>query len=251
MKAKNFKYLFVVILSALFLTVVLSNEAQATLIPGSLTAANRIRITEILGFGMSSTASYSPRPLGDHRGTQIFLSQDYFSSTTLTNMGNGQSSAGNQQISTLGMGQGLYYDIDTFLYFSPMPQRELMTNYGGLIRGKIFRDPSAQIQLSAALTAAGSNFENKAFFTNTGLDVLMSFLGEKIDLTVGLGQGRCIGQFIGGASGVTDSGNFESHDLSASHLLISGDYNYKNYNFVLTWDRYVESKTNFKLGYRF
>lgn len=208
-------------------------------------------MTEILGFGTPTMASATPRPLGAQRSTLVYISQNQFSAAALTQMGNRQSSGGNQQITSFGVGQGLYYGIDTFLYFTPMPQRELMSSFGGLLRTLLFRDPTERLQFAATVSASGTNFENQAFFTNTGVDVVMTYLGSALDFSVGIGRARCISEFIGGTNGVTDSGVNEYHEVFLSHLMLSASYDYRDYNFVLTWDRYEEGRLNMKAGYRF
>lgn len=225
--------------------------AHASLIPQNLNSTERKKVVSILGFGNMPSSSWSPRSLGGYPGTTVFLSQDVFSAKDLTELGNRQSSANSQQITSVGLGQGLYYDVDVFIYFAPLPQRELMNVFGGQIRKAFFRDLSGRLQISASLSASSAQYENLLSFTNTSQDIVMSIIGRPIDFSIGVGLARSIGQFIGGAAGITDSGSTETNDSNSSHLMVSGTYYYDNFNFTCTWDRYDTTKMTLKLAYKF
>jgi hypothetical protein len=236
----------------IFLITIFCAQAHAmTELPRNLTPADQMRTLEILGYGTAAKILGDPYPLGGYSGVEVGVATQFIPVGDLATLGSGTEDKGELSYYTLSLGKGLYYNVDTFVYFSPSIQSEEMQNFGGQIRWGFYEASFFPISFSALLYAGGANLQNLINVTQTGWDLIGTVNMENVALYFGWGRIRAQGTFIGGTGGITASGNTETQDITQDHTFFGVNIEISKAFVALEVDRYTDSVYSGKLGFRF
>lgn len=236
----------------LFLFLLISTTSWgATDIPRNLNHPDRVRALEILGFGSAAKILDNPYPLGGYTGIEMGVTSEFIPLEDLSGLGNGTNDRGELNYYTLTFGKGLFYNIDTLVYFTPFVQSEKVSNFGAQIRWGFYEASFFPIAFSTILYGGGVNYSNLINATTIGLDLVATVTMDNVALYFGGGKIRAIGQFIGGVDGVTDSGTTEQEDILDSHVVFGINVDIQKFFVALEIDRYADSMYSGKVGLRF
>lgn len=242
------RYSFFILL-ALFIG--LPSAWSMTTLPKNLDAADRIRALEILGFGSVSKILDNPYPLGGYSGIEVGVTSEFIPIEDLASLGNKTTDKGEYNFSTLTFGKGLYYNIDTHIYFTPFVQDEKIQSYGAQLRWGFYEAGFFPLTLTAILYAGGANFSNLINVSSQGLDLVATVAMDNVAIYFGGGRVRAIGRFIGGTGGITDTQDTMEHDIVENHTVFGLNVDISKVFIALEIDRYTDSIYSGKLGYRF
>lgn len=238
-------FLFVAVLSGSVVSL------AAIDIPKNLTLGDQIRTLQILGFGSASKILGNPYPLGGYTGLEIGLSSEFFSAEDLATLGDKTDDKGEFNYQTLTIGKGLYYNLDTVVYFTPTIQGELMQNYGAQLRWGFYEAGFFPLTLSTVLYGGGANFSNLLSVNTMGVDVIATVNMARLAIYVGAGRVRAIGTFIGGPDGITDDQRTVTQDIVEDHAVFGVNVAISKAFIALQIDRYTDSVYSGKIGFRF
>ncbi|MEK6773757.1 MAG: hypothetical protein AABY64_07445 [Bdellovibrionota bacterium] len=242
------------VLSLIFSLI--SSQAISAQLPKQLTESDRQEVLKILGFGSATKLNSDPTPLGGHSGLEFFISSDVISIESLQKLGD-RSGSGNQIMSnSIGVGKGLFFDIDTYLFFSPLQLQNKYSQMGAYIRKVIYTDDNRPWRAALSLHGNGTSYENLVNLTTSGVDLIFSYEWPEITVSAGVGQARTIGTFIGGGIGpngpygINDTSDTFSGDLQQHHWLVSISRRWEKTYLSLEYDRYYDATFSLKFGYR-
>lgn len=224
---------------------------SATSLPKNLNEADRNRALQILGFGSAPKILDKPYPLGGYTGVEIGLSSEFIPVAELASLGSKTTDKGELNYYTLSFGKGLYYNVDTFMYFTPFLQNEKVQTYGGQLRWGFYEAPFFPLSLTGNLFVGGANFSNLINVTTVGLDLIATVSMDNVAIYVGTGTVRASGKFIGGVDGITSSQETESQDVMENHSVFGLNIDISKMFLAFEIDRYTDSTYSGKLGYRF
>jgi hypothetical protein len=225
--------------------------AASSSIPNGLTSTEQQKVLGVLGFGSASKLLSSPYPLGGYSGVEISLGSEYIPLADVASLGNKNSSRGDLNYLDLTVGKGLFYNIDIMIQFIPIPQSESISGFAGQIRWAFYEANFLPAALSLVGHTSSMNFNNVLSAETTGFDLVGSVNMRDVSLFVGIGQARSLGSFIGGANGVTSSGQTESADVKSSHSVFGININIGQAFVAMEVDRYMQSTYGGKIGWRF
>ena len=220
-------------------------------LPRQLSAADRLRAVEILGFGSSAKILGNPYPLGGYKGVEVGLTSEFIPLDDLSKLGNESNGKGELNFYTLTFGKGLFHNVDVFIHFTPVVQNEDIQNFGGQMRWGFYESNSFPLTLSTSLYGGGANFSNLVNIVNFGFDLLATVTIDQVSVYAGGGPSRAIAKFIGGAGGITDTGNSEEADVLHGHTVFGVSIDISKFFLAMQIDRYADSFYSGKLGYRF
>jgi hypothetical protein len=239
-------------ISILFVVSTFATSAFALKsLPKSLTPSDQNRALEILGFGSASKILNNPYPLGGYMGIEMGLSTEFIPIEDLEGLGSGITERGEFNYYTLTLGKGLYYNIDTYLYFSPAVQGEDFQNFGAQVRWGFYEFGFFPLSLSAVLYGGGANFSNLINISTFGTDLIATVNMENVAIYTGVGSIRAVGTFVGGANGITASQETEQQDLVEVHTLFGINIALAKMFVAMEIDRYTDTVYSGKLGVRF
>nr|WP_295904812.1 hypothetical protein [uncultured Bdellovibrio sp.] len=227
-------------------------SAQAnTALPKNLNKEDRIRVLQILGLGSASKILDNPYPLGGYSGVEIGVSSEFIPVEDLASLGSKTTDKGEYNYYTLTLGKGLYYNIDTHVYFTPFGQNEDIQSYGAQVRWGFYEAHFFPLTLTAMIYGGGANFSNLINVSTLGGDVIATVAMDNVAIYVGAGQVRAIGRFIGGADGITDNQTTVEEDILEGHSVFGINVDIAKMFIALQIDRYNDSIYSGKLGFRF
>lgn len=228
------------------------SSLAAKRLPSLLTEADRHTAAQVLGFGSAMKLLSNPYPLGGYSGLEIGISSEYIPLDNIGSLGTHDGDKGEYNFYTLSIGKGLFYNIDTFLQFTPMPQTEGLTSYAGQLRWGFFEATNFPFTLSAILFGSGGSFTNVINTNNFGLDLVAVINMRDVALYFGGGRVRGITNFVGGGTAnLTDDGQSHDVDLLENHAVFGVNIKLSQFFLALEVDRYAESTYSGKLGTRF
>ena len=237
--------------SALFLFCFQVHFLNAATLPGNLNQSDRLDTLKILGFGTAAGALSNPSHLGGYSGVEMFFTNQELPYNKIQTLGNQTGSGTSQSIMTLGVGKGLFLDIDSFVYFTPFLWQSKISNSGFLFRRKIFEDKHNPLQVSFQFHGSVASFSNKVGTTTSGIDLVTSYFWDRVAASLVLGQGRSIGMFTGGVSGITDTGDTLTEDLQQRHWGLGLCYRWNQATLSVLYDRYYEGIYSTRVAWRF
>ncbi len=225
-------------------------EAAMTL-PKNLDNADQSRALEILGFGSASKILNNPYPLGGYMGIELGVSTEFIPLDDLQDLGSGTEDKGEFNYYTLTLGKGLFYNIDTYLYFTPSVQGENFQNFGAQLRWGFYEFNFFPLTLSAILYGGGANYSNLINISTFGTDILATVNMDNVAIYAGFGSIRAVGKFIGGANGITDDQETTEQDLVETHTVFGVSIGISKMFIAMEIDRYTDTVYSGKLGVRF
>lgn len=248
--SSGFKMLQYIIL--LNLLLLLTVNAHASLeIPPNLTSKDRKEALQTLGLGSISKVLSNPYPLGGNAGIEVGVEANYLNVSNLSRLGSKADTQREFSYYNFTFGKGLYGDVDVMVHFAPFLQKERVSNYGAQVRWMFFQSGSMPASTSLNLHSHSANFSNLINTQSLGFNLIQNITVDDVSLFFGLGQVKCQGSFVGGASGVTDSGLNEQEDLYETHSFFGINIAINEYFIAAQLDRFQESNISFKLGSRF
>lgn len=222
-----------------------------TVLPRQLSAADRVRALEILGFGTAPKVLSNPYPLGGYSGVEVGLSSEFIQSEDLASLGSKAPSSQEFNFYNLSLGKGLFYNVDTHFYFTPFMQSEKIQSFGGQLRWGFYEARFFPLSLSANIYGGGANFSNLINVTTYGADLIGTVNMDDVAIYFGLGTLRAVGNFVGGADGINDVIESKQEEASATHTLFGISIDFSKIFIALEFDRYVDSVYSGKIGVRF
>lgn len=220
-------------------------------LPVNMSSADREVALGVLGFGSAAKLLSSPYALGGYDGVEVGVSSEYIHLADVASLGSKSNSRSDVSYMNVTLGKGLFYNVDVFLQFVPMPQGESISGYGGQMRWGFYEAKFMPAALSFVAHGSAMNFNNLVGTHTTGVDLVGSVNMRDVSLFFGVGQGRSVGTFVGGAGGLTDSGLSETTDVISQHTLFGISVKMSNVFLALEVDRYVQSTYAGKMGLRF
>jgi hypothetical protein len=220
-------------------------------IPRQLSAQDRHRMNEILGLSTGSKILGNPYPLGGYAGIEVGYEYQVIATNEISRLGSGTSETSEIGFSQLTLGKGLYNNVDIYLEFTPFSQSVNVTGYGGQLRWGFYQAEYLPAHLSLIIHGSSTNFQNLATFNSQGADLVAGFTVQDVTLYTGAGWVRSLGNFIGGANGITDDGSTSQDDVNSIHYLAGMNVKYSRVFFALELDRYTDANYAAKLGFRF
>jgi hypothetical protein len=220
-------------------------------LPRNLSAADQGRALEILGFGSASKILNNPYPLGGYKGIEVGITTEFIPIEDLSSLGNGATEHGEFNYYTLTLGKGLYYNIDTYLYFTPAVQGEDFQNFGAQVRWGFYEFAFFPLSFSAILYGGGANFSNLINISTFGADLVATVNMDNVAIYAGGGTIRAVGTFIGGPSGITADQETTQQDLLEAHTVFGINISLAKMFVAMEIDRYTDTVYSGKLGVRF
>lgn len=243
--------------------------AQAAFeMPRNLDADDRKEVVRVLGFGTASRILTQPIPLGGHEGFEIGLASEFVPIDDLAGLGSKTVSRGEFNLISMSVAKGLPYNIDTVLHFTPLPQLEGATSYGGQLRWGFLEFAKFPALLSFVLHGSGTSFSSEVLtgtgkqFVNvlntrtTGYDLICTVQMDEGSLYFGGGNVRSIGTFTGGTMGVTaegaggDTRNTEV-DITEFRTIFGVGFRLDQFFAAVEVSRISQSTYGGKIGFRF
>ena len=236
-----------------FIGLLISQSAAAGIIlPRNLTVPDQRRALEILGLGTAGKLLDNPYPLGGYSGVEVGLATEFVPIDDLSRLGSTTEDKGELSYYTLTLGKGLFYNIDTQIYFTPFVQgNDSVSNFGGHVRWGFYEATFFPISFSAMISAGGANFSNLINVSTVGADLLATVNIENLALYFGGGRVRAIGTFIGGTNGITADQQTAEQDIVEDHSLFGVNIRFNKMFVAFEIDRYTDSVYSGKLGLRF
>ncbi|WII73166.1 hypothetical protein QJS83_04675 [Bdellovibrio sp. 22V] len=232
----------------LFLLLSSSFAWAATDLPRNLSSSDRTRMLQILGMGSAAKTLDNPYPLGGYSGVEVGLSSQFIPAEDLASLGDKTNDKGEYNYYTLNFGKGLYYNIDTMVYFAPFSQSEEVQTFGGQIRWGFYEASFFPLTLTATVYGGGANFQNLLGVSTFGTDLLATVTMDNVAIYVGGGRVRAAGKFYGG---LTDTGETIEQDVVEDHTVFGINVDVAKMFIALQIDRYVDSMYSGKIGFRF
>lgn len=225
-------------------------------LPRRLNEEERLTALEIFGFGTASKLLSNPYPMGGHEGFEFGLTSEYIPVQDISGLGSKTSTHTEYNYHSLTFGKGFFYNIDALIHFTPFPQPEDFSNYGGQIRWGFYDFKFIPGGLSLILHRSESNFASLIITKTTGYDLVATVNLEDVVLYFGMGQARSTGVFMGGDpltayKGITDNGETIEHEKERFHTLFGLSLSFDKLFFGIEINRFVVSSYAAKLGYRF
>lgn len=243
---KSFRLFLFLILSC----VALSSQAATTL-PKNMNKEDRLRALEILGLGSATKILGNPYPLGGYSGLEVGLASEFIPLEDLSGLGNGTNDSGELNFYTLTFTKGIYHNIDTMVYFSPITTDEHITNFGVQLRWGFYEAQFFPVTFSFLLYGGGTSFSNLLNVSTVGGDLIATVNVDNVALYLGGGQIRANGQFVGGTDGITDTGTTMQESVTNEHMVFGVNISLAKFFLALEVDRYVDSIYSGKIGFRF
>jgi len=238
----------------LFCILILSGKARAKLeFPKQLTHQDRTRVLEILGYGSALRVLQNPYPLGGYSGIEVGVSNEMIPTSDISHLGAKNTEQGETSYMQLHFAKGLYDNIDLMATFAPMGQNEQISSFGGGARWGFYEAEYFPVALSVQTTLNSSGFQDKVNVSTQTIDLIASINVSDMTLYAGGGRIRASGQFIGGASGITDQSNNDTENevLSSTRFLAGLSVKFSNTFFAIELDHTVDASYAAELGLRF
>ncbi|GIL18500.1 MAG: hypothetical protein BroJett040_22510 [Oligoflexia bacterium] len=220
-------------------------------IPTNLSAQDRRSALEILGMGSSMKILGDTFPLGGYSGVEFGLTNEVISTAEISRLGAKSPQQGEISYSVLTFGKGLYNNLDLFLQFTPFGQSEEISNFGAMVRYGFFQGEYLPVHLSLNLHGTSTNFQNLIVANTQGLDLVSGFNVDDVTLYFGAGYLKTQGTFMGGAGGVTSTGETLNESLNDTHYLVGLNLKFNKWFLALEINRYTQPAYSAKVGYRF
>jgi hypothetical protein len=227
-------------------------ESSPFKLPSSLTSSDRQEALKIIGLGTAGKILSDPYALGGYSGVEFGILIESIPTEDIARMGNRlgvpQSEA---TVPKFSVGKGLYSGLDFFIHFIPYNQENKLSQYGGLIRWSFYEASSLPISTSLVVHMNTGDISNQLVTRTYGIDFMGGINVNEVSLYAGIGAVQSFGSFVGGASGVTDTGRLENEVVNTIHVVAGGTIRW-NWLFVaIQLDRYTQSVLSGKLGLRF
>ncbi len=238
-------------LLALFFILV-SYKVHARIdIPRQLSHRDRLQVLDVLGFSTSSKILADPYPLGGYAGFDIGIQTEIIPIQELSDVGAPSQNKDTYFYPIFAVGKGLYNNFDLFIHFIPFSQGTGISEYGGIVRWGFYQMSYAPISFSLLFSANSVNLSDQLILTNYGADFSIGLTAQNIYFYLGSGEAYTRGQFNGGSSGLTDSGNEEREKKRHLHYFFGLGAHIGFISLTSQMDYYTNPSYSLKLSYHF
>jgi hypothetical protein len=229
-----------------------ASASAGIIIPTNLKQADRQQALRIVGFGTSSKILSDPYPLGGYSGFELGLEVENLPTDEIGQLGD-KLSQPQQDISfpKLTLGKGLFDNFDFYLQFTPYNRQDELSLYGGLLRWGFYQGSLFPVNASILVHYDAGNFSNVMTTQCYGAELISGINVDNVAFYAGLGYLQATGTFVGGANGVTSTGQLESESVSGPYSTIGANVRYKTAFFSVELDRYTVAVFSGKIGLRF
>ncbi len=203
-----------------------------------------------LGYGSAPKILSSPLPLGGNYGVEMAISYEFLNISALSKLGNRQGSGEELSFPIVTFGKGLYYDVDFFLQFSPLPESFQMSYYSALVRWSFAELEHAPVRFSLMFSSGISTFLDVTSIRTTGIDIVLSYFLDDLSLYFGGGYIKTVGIFYSGPQGLASDLQTHIHEEAEFRNVVGLDYDFKTYFLSFEVNRVVDTALAFKMGLR-
>lgn len=238
--------------SFFLLTFIFSNLCLAGIqLPGALDSKARSAAIESLAYGSSSKLLSNPYPLGGYSGYELSLTSEFLPLGDVGKLGDKRGSSTDYAYYSLVLGKGLYQNFDVFFHFTPFPDPQGLTNFGGQLRWTYWESNYLPVSIGSVVHASISNIASLVNTRTTGADLIATIFSRDFVVFLGVGTARALGTFTGGAGGITDDQSAATVDLQQMHYVLGTSIQFGEFFVGLEMDRFAFSSYSAKVGFRF
>jgi hypothetical protein len=229
-----------------------ASASAAIQIPHSLNQSEREETLRIVGFGTASKILSDPYPLGGYAGFEAGVSVETLPTEDIGRMG-AKLATPQQDVSypKFTIGKGLYNNLDIFFHFIPYNQMSELSQWGGLVRWGFYQATFSPLSASILVHMNNANISNLVTTRALGTDLIGGINVKSVSLYAGIGYLQSWGTFLGGPSGVTDTGSLETASVAGLHTLVGLNLHIADFFLAAELDRYTQSVLSGKFGVRF
>jgi hypothetical protein len=215
------------------------SQAEFSLASG-LTPSNRVEVLKILGLGSSSKNISTLHPLGTESGLEVAIAFEFINTDTINRFITDEKSKNTLNYPKIIIGKGIYEHIDLYFHFIPYTATFGISEFGSMIRYNFYQAADTGFVVTGTLHANSANFNNQLVSRNLGTDLMVGLGNESLSVFTTLGWAGAYGKFVGGTSGITDSGGPESEEVNSLHAALGMTSQWSMVNMTLSLDYYVE-----------
>ncbi len=213
-------------------------------------------LLETLGFGSASKVIGAPYPLGGFEGFELSLASEFIPLGEVKDMGLQPSGSNVLRYVTLNLGKGIFYDVDTYFFFTILQETGPLAVYGGQLRWGFYRWQDVPLTASLVFHGSGANFENLLFTRTLGLSLYATYHWQWLKIYGGIGQTRSIGTFAGGDvtsanAPIPLDGIETNRDRFGLQTTAGISVEWQSYFIAAEWNRFFQSNYALKIGSRF
>ncbi len=243
--------------SILVLLLLLSGVAEAKYLPRLLTIGEQEEVLKILGFGSAAKVIGAPYPLGGYEGVELSVASEFIPMTSIQSSGGLRGDADVLRYTTINLGKGIFYDIDTYVFCTILQEYAPLGVFGGQLRWGFYRSEEKPFTASVVFHGSSGNFENQLYTTTLGLSLYGIYSLPYVKIYGGFGQTRSIGTFAAGdltsttEPPVTNDGSRNNVERFSFQTTGGVTFDYQKYFLALEWNRFVEASYAVKFGSHF
>lgn len=219
-------------------------------IPTNLNSTDRERALQILGLGSSTKILTDPYPLGGYSGFEMGLSLESIAIDEVSRLGASANSQNQLMYPMISLGKGVYNNIDFYFNFIPYNESTSLSSYGGFIRWGFYQMKYFPACFSLIGHVNTSNINNQIIMQGSGMTLMSGVNLPNFSFYIGLGSVQSIGEFVGGANGVTIENINRTETVQSFQSIIGGVYHLGDFFLALEMDQYTQPTYSLKLGYR-
>jgi len=235
----------------LFLILLFSLNAQSKVrVPRNLSKTDRVKTLDILGLNSSTKYLSVPYPLGGYDGIEMGLSLYSIPVSDLAALGDKVQSQDSFEFPILSVGKGVYGGFDFFFHFMPFSQDTHISEFGGSIRWTFMEFKFLPLNMALQVHGNSINFNDEISVQSSGSDLTLGLVVKNLSFYFGGGYTQSSGQFEGGATGLTDTGNTEKELATAIHSFVGLTFQVRPFFLAFQVDQYNEPSFGLKFGYR-
>lgn len=221
-------------------------------LPTQLPKPSREEVLKQIGLSSSTKLLSDPYPLGGFKGIEVGVSVETISFDEVRGLG-GQSANVSSEVIVpkLSFGKGLYNNLDLFMSFVPYSESTRVSQFGGIARWGFYEGEFVPFTLSALIHGTSTNFNNQLVSRSLGLDLVAGLNANSLGVYLGGGPIQATGSFLGGTSGVTDTGLTENDRIEGFHFVAGLASHLGQLFLAIELDQYYQTVVSGKMGLRF
>lgn len=216
-----------------------SSQAEFSLSTG-LNKESRISVLKVLGLGSSMKNISTLAPLGTDNGLEVAVAFEFINTDTINNFITDKQSKNTLYYPKIIIGKGIYERLDLYFQFIPYTATFGISEFGSLLRYNFYQMEESPFYITGMIHANSANFNNQLVSRDLGADVMFGYGEKELSLYTTLGWAGAYGKFVGGASGITDTGVPEKEDVHTLHAALGVNSQWNYLNLTLSLDYYVE-----------
>lgn len=236
------------IVAVVFLALFFFQMADASTLPGGMTANERVRTAELVSSSTALRSAQLHRSLSSTEGLDLSLSFESLPLSELPEIGSTDERLEDQTYFRLQVSKGLYRALDLSLFLTPLNPSTPLSNYGGRIRWTFYQNAEQPLFLAWYVDGGGTNLNDQLLIQTMATGFQLGFKRKLLSLSFFVGSQKTFNRFRGGGEGVTESGHLESHQLTSYTLGLGGIYDFKSWYLGFAVDRQHDTLMSAKVG---